>query len=104
METEQIAYFDKLIQQKLENLPRAIEGKSPIERLEKICRELRWLKEAKEQLSISRVVGSLPASKEEALRKRKILADKYYRNDFCESAFALGFINCYEWLERIIKK
>lgn len=57
----------------------------------------------KEQLPIGGVVGSLPASKEEALSKRKILADKYYRNDPCESAFAIGFINCYEWLERIIK-
>jgi len=58
MKTEQIAYFDKLIQQKLENLPRAIEGKAPVEILEKICQELRWLKEAKEQLLIHSVVSS----------------------------------------------
>ena len=58
METEKIAYFDKLIQDKLENLPRAIEGKAPIDVLEKICRELRWLKETKEQLLIHDVVKS----------------------------------------------
>ena len=57
MNTEQIAYFDKLIQNKLEQLPRAIEGKSPIEVLEKICQELRMLKYAKEQLALCNVVG-----------------------------------------------
>ena len=58
MKTEQIAYFDKLIQQKLESLPRAIEGKAPIERLEEICQELRWLKDVTEQLLIHVVVKS----------------------------------------------
>tara|TARA_R110000803_G_scaffold76454_1_gene141086 strand:+ start:20403 stop:20570 length:168 start_codon:yes stop_codon:yes gene_type:complete len=48
MNKEHVAYFDKLIQQKLEGLPRAIEGKAPIERLEEICLQLRILKDAKE--------------------------------------------------------
>ena len=48
MNTEHVAYFDRLIQGKLEQLPRAIEGKAPSERLEKICQELRMLKDAKE--------------------------------------------------------
>lgn len=48
MNTEHVAYFDKLIQQKLECLPRAIEGKAPIERLEEICLQLRILKDARE--------------------------------------------------------
>jgi hypothetical protein len=64
METEKIAYFDKLIQNKLENLPRAIEGKASIEVLEKICRELRWLKEAKEKLLIYTVSKSFYCDEE----------------------------------------
>lgn len=48
MNNKHVAYFDKLIQQKLEGLPRAIEGKAPIERLEEICLQLRILKDAKE--------------------------------------------------------
>ena len=48
MNTEHVAYFDKLIQQKLKCLPRAIEGKAPIERLEEICLQLRILKDARE--------------------------------------------------------
>ena len=43
-----IAYFDKLIQSKLEQLPRAIEGKADKETIEQILKELRWLKEVKE--------------------------------------------------------
>lgn len=42
-----VAYFDKLIQQKLESLPRAIEGGVPIERLKEICLQLRILKDAR---------------------------------------------------------
>lgn len=85
------SHYNSLIKQDLEN--RKLIKKLQLER-----------DELKKQLKLYGVVGSLPASKEEALSKRKILADKYYRNDSCESAFALGFINCYEWLEIIIKK
>jgi len=49
MNTEHIKYFDKLIQRKLEQLPRAVEGKAPIEELEKICQEIRILRDAKER-------------------------------------------------------
>ncbi len=38
MNTEHVAYFDKLIQGKLEQLPRAIEGKAPIDRLKKYAK------------------------------------------------------------------
>ncbi len=48
MNTEHVAYFDKLIQQKLESLPRAIEGKAPVEKLEEICLQIRILKDARE--------------------------------------------------------
>jgi hypothetical protein len=48
MNTDPVAYFDILIQKKLEQLPRAIEGKMPIDGLRKICQELRILKDARE--------------------------------------------------------
>lgn len=43
-----VKYFEKEIQSKLEQLPRAIQGKAPMSRLEKICEEIKILKEAKE--------------------------------------------------------
>ena len=49
MKVEYVAYFDKLIQEKLEQLPRAIEGKAPFEVLNEICQELRILKDARER-------------------------------------------------------
>jgi|AntAceMinimDraft_18_1070375.scaffolds.fasta_scaffold637295_1 hypothetical protein len=48
MNEEHVKYFDKQIQAKLEQFPRAIEGKAPIEVLNKICLELRILKDARE--------------------------------------------------------
>jgi hypothetical protein len=48
MNEEHVKYFDKQIQAKLEQLPRAIEGKAPMKRLHKICLELRILKDARE--------------------------------------------------------
>ena len=48
MTAEHVAYFDKLIQRKLEQLPRTIEGKAPVEVLNEICQELRILKDARE--------------------------------------------------------
>ena len=49
MKVEYVAYFDKLIQEKLEQLPRAIEGKEPFEVLNEICQELRILKNVRER-------------------------------------------------------
>ena len=50
--TRQIEYFDKLIQSKLEELPRAIKGNAPKEVLEQLLIEMEWLQEAKEQLEL----------------------------------------------------
>jgi len=48
MNEEHVVYFDKEIQSKLEQFPRAIEGKESIEALNKMCLELRILKDARE--------------------------------------------------------
>ena len=48
--TRQIKYFDKLIQSKLEQLPRALKGNAPKEVLDQILLEMKWLQEAKECL------------------------------------------------------
>ena len=55
MNTEQVAYFNKLIQGKLEQLPRAIEGGEPISVLREICQEIQILKDAKEHFSQNRI-------------------------------------------------
>lgn len=52
MSKKHVTYLDKLIQQKLEAIPRAIEGNAPIERLKEDCSELRVLKDAKECFEI----------------------------------------------------
>ena len=44
---EHVKYFDKQIQAKLEQFPRAIEGKVPVKELNKRCVELRILKDAR---------------------------------------------------------
>ena len=48
MNEEHVKYFDKQIQAKLEQFPRAIEGKLNRKGLDKICLELRILKDARE--------------------------------------------------------
>jgi hypothetical protein len=48
MKLKKVDFFDKLIQQKLEQLPRAIEGKANQKVLNKICIELRILKDARD--------------------------------------------------------
>ena len=48
MNEEHVKYFDKQIQSKLEQFPRAIEGKLNRKGLDKICLELRILKDARE--------------------------------------------------------
>lgn len=47
---DSIELIDKLIQQRLESLPRAIEGKAPKSRLKEITAEIEHLREAKEAL------------------------------------------------------
>ena len=48
--TRQIEYFDKLIQSKLEQLPRSLKGNAPKEVLDQILQEMEYLQEAKECL------------------------------------------------------
>jgi len=48
----QIKYFDKLIQSKLRQLPRALKGNAPKEVLEQILQEMEWLQEAKEHFEL----------------------------------------------------
>ena len=97
MNTEQIAYFDKLIQNKLEQLPRAIEGKSPIEVLEKICQELRMLKDAKEQLALCNVSCSLPSKEAVTLEAYKQAEEMKKQNDKVDKfAYSCGYIDGYE--------
>lgn len=48
MKEEHVDYFAKEIQRKLEQLPRGIEGNSPMESLKETCLEIRILKDAKE--------------------------------------------------------
>ena len=48
--TKQIEYFDKLIQSKLEQLPRSLKGNAPKEVLDQILQEMEYLQEAKECL------------------------------------------------------
>ena len=50
--TDHIKYFEKQIQNKLEQLPRAIKGDAPREVLDKILQELDILKDAKEAFSL----------------------------------------------------
>jgi len=57
MNEEHVKYFDKQIQAKLEQFPRAIEGKAPIEVLNKICLELRILKDAREHFLYNVLYG-----------------------------------------------
>jgi hypothetical protein len=48
MSKKYVKYFDKEIQGKLEQFPRAIEGKASMKVLKKICLELRILKDARD--------------------------------------------------------
>jgi len=50
--TQAIKYFDKLIQSKLEQLPRAIKGGASKEVLEQILLEMEWLQKAKKLLLV----------------------------------------------------
>jgi hypothetical protein len=52
-------FFLNLYKEKLEEIPRAIEGKAPYKILEKKCKELVYLKEVCEHLNISDVIFSL---------------------------------------------
>jgi len=61
--TEHIEYFDKLIQNKLEQLPRAIKGEAPKEHLYKILKEIDFLKDAKEALIMRKVSRSAKVNK-----------------------------------------
>ena len=45
---EHIKYLESQIQSKLNSLPRAIQGNSPMERLKEISEEIRIIKEIKE--------------------------------------------------------
>lgn len=86
MNKEHVAYFDKLIQDKIEQLPRAIEGKAPLERLEEICMQLRILKDAKEHFLYTVLIDYTKISdnqhviqlikKREKLEKQIIKIDK----------------------------
>ena len=51
MNEAHVKYFNTQIQDKLEQFPRAVEGKAPIKLLLKICLELRILKDAREHFS-----------------------------------------------------
>lgn len=51
MVNEKIALLEKLIQRKLECLPRAIEGNAPVENLKHICNDLSLLREILEIVS-----------------------------------------------------
>jgi hypothetical protein len=48
MKLKKVEFFNKLIQQKLEQLPRAIEGKANQKVLNQICIELQILKNARD--------------------------------------------------------
>jgi len=52
MQKNKIKYFDKLIQSKLRQLPRALKGNVPKEVLEQILQEMEWLQEAKEHFEL----------------------------------------------------
>ena len=63
-----------------------------------------FLNSENKQLDLPVVVKSLPTNRETALKIREELINEHYKNDPNKNTFALGFITCFDWLDRMCKK